>query len=191
MTARPTTRPRLRREDRREQILDAAANLLVAQGAAGVTMERLAEWAGVSKALPYSHFENSDAVLVALYERVVGELGRRILTALETADPETDRVALLVEVYLDAVRDIGPILGAVTAPGSRPSELADDDQRLGVRFLGDLLTTHFDVVAKQARVAAPILLSAATGAVSAWREGDGSRQDVEAITVAVFRAALS
>ena len=56
----------MRAEDRRDHLLDEAAAILVAHGAAVLTMERLAESAGVSKALPYKHFDNVQHVLVAL-----------------------------------------------------------------------------------------------------------------------------
>lgn len=186
-------RTRLRKEDRRDQLLDRAAQLLLDQGEAAVTMERLAERAGVSKALPYSHFENADAVLVAVYDRVVGELGRRLVEALEAIDPATprrERTTLLVRTYLDAVADIGPVLGVVTAPGSRAAELADADQRLGVRFLAELLTTQFAVDAARARLAAPVMLAIATGSVVAWLEGDGAREAIESLMVDLYEAAM-
>jgi len=160
-------------------------------GEGAVTMERVAEWAGVSKALPYSHFENSDDVLVALYAQVVGELGERIVSALEASDPESDRVPLLVATYFDAVADIGPILGAVTASGSRTSELADGDHKVGPRFVAKLLTKHFDVPREHARGAAPILLASLTGAVLAWRDRASSRAELERMVVAVMRALVA
>jgi AcrR family transcriptional regulator len=185
------SRSRLSRAARREQLLDAAAELLVEMGEGAVTMERVAEWAGVSKALPYSHFENSDDVLVALYSRVVGQLGERILAAIESSDPSTDRAPLLVATYFDAVADIGPILGAVTASGSRTAELADGDHKVGPRFVARLLTDHFGIPREPARAAAPILLASLTGAVLAWRDRASSRAELERMVVAVMRALVA
>lgn len=185
------SRSRLSRAARREQLLDAAARLLVEQGENAVTMERVAEWAGVSKALPYSHFDNSDDVLVALYAESVGELGRRIVEAIESSDPASDRVPLLIATYLDTVADLGPILGAVTAPGSRTSELADGDHKNGPRFLARLLTDRFGVPRARARGAAPILLASLTGAVLAWRDGAASRAELEAMVISVMRALIA
>jgi AcrR family transcriptional regulator len=187
VTADARIRARLSRGDRREQLLDATATLLVERGDGAVTMERVAEWAGVSKALPYSHFDNSDDVLVALYQRVVGELGERVVTALETSDPEDDRVALLVATYFDTVADLGPILGAVTAPGSRTSELGDGDRKVGPRFVARILTTYFDMPREHARGAGPILLGALTGAVLGWRDRAASRAELEALATAAIR----
>lgn len=188
MASGPKTRSRLSREARREQLLDAATKLLVAKGSTAVTMERLAEWAGVSKALPYVHFDNRDEVLVALYRRVVGELGQRVLRALETSEPGADKVAVVVRTYLDTVADLGPVLGAVTAPGSQSSALADGDKRVGPRFVSRILVDHFDLPRSRADAAAPILLAALTGAVASWVDRDGSRAQVEEMSIAVMRA---
>lgn len=188
MASGPKTRSRLSREARREQLLDAAARLVVDRGSTAVTMERLAEWAGVSKALPYAHFDNSDEVLVALYRRVVTELGQRVLDALESAEPGIDKVELVVRTYLDTVADLGPVLSAVTAPGSQSAALADGDQRIGPRFVARLLIDHFDLPRSRADAVAPILLAALTGAVAAWADRAGTRRQVEEMSVTVMRA---
>lgn len=188
--ASPTkTRSRLTRDARREQLLDAAARLLVERGAAAVTMERLAEWSGVSKALPYAHFDNSDEVLIALHRQVVSELGSRILDALASADHQTDRVPVVVRAYLDTVADLGPVLKAVTAPGSHSSELADRD-RVGPRFVARLLVEHFDVPQPRADAVAPVVLAAFTGAVAAWSDRVAKRAEVEEMSIAVLRALI-
>ncbi len=188
MAIKDQPRIRLSREARREQLLDAAADLLVDRGATAVTMERLAEWAGVSKALPYSHFENSDDVLVAVHDRVVRQLGSRVLDALENSGPDDDRVTIVVRTYLDTVADLGPILGAVTAPGSQTSRLADGDKRVGPRFVAALLRNHFAMSRADAKAVAPVLLAALTGAVAAWVDRAASRSRVEAMAVTVMRA---
>lgn len=154
-------------------------------------MERLAEWAGVSKALPYSHFENSDDVLVALYGRVVGELGARVLAAVESADGDDDRVAVVIAAYLDTVADLGPVLGAVTAPGSLTAELADGGKQVGPRFVRSLLVEQFAVDESRARAAAPILLAALTGAATAWATRDATRAQAESLSTTVLRALLA
>jgi AcrR family transcriptional regulator len=181
------TRIRLSREARREQLLDAAAQLLIERGATAVTMERVAEWAGVSKALPYSHFDNSDDVLVALYQRVVGALGQRVLDALHDPGSDDDRIALVVRVYLDAVAEQGPILRAVTTPGSRTSELADGERRVGPRFVARMLRDHFDLDEQRAKAVAPVLLAGLTGAVSAWADRVATRAQAEDMAVRVMR----
>lgn len=180
-------RIRLRKEDRREQLLDAAERLLVERGVGAVTMERLAEYAGVSKALPYSHFDNSDQVLVAVYRRVTTDLGQRILDALEASSEDDDRTSMIVRVYFDTVKELGPVLGVVSTPGSRVTELADSDGSVGIRFVVHLMDRYFGVDRSRAAAAAPIVLSSLSGAVKAWGSGKVSRRDVEPLCVEVMR----
>ena len=59
---------------RREQIIDAALRVVPQYGLHGVTMERIAEEAGVSAATLYWHFENKYDLLAAMVERMVGHL---------------------------------------------------------------------------------------------------------------------
>ena len=55
-------------------------------------MERLAAEAGVSKALPYKHFDNSEQVLAELYRReTVGARARGVAGARATHRPATTR----------------------------------------------------------------------------------------------------
>ena len=65
----PKRRTRLSPEVRRDQLLDAAAAVIAGEGTQAMTMERIAEGAGVSKALVYRYFANRSALLLELYER--------------------------------------------------------------------------------------------------------------------------
>src|SRR4051812_44173490 len=102
--------PRLPKMERREQLLDAAASIIVERGVAGITMERLAATAGVSKALPYAHFENADEVLAELYRREVTELGVAIVARAASAGPGIDRLIAAMHAYFDFVEARGAIL---------------------------------------------------------------------------------
>lgn len=54
----PAKRSYMRRNHRRRMLLDAAAELVVAQGWAALTMSALAERAGTSRQTVYHHFDN-------------------------------------------------------------------------------------------------------------------------------------
>ena len=73
--------PRLRRDQRRDQLLDSAAALLVERGPGAITMEGVAAEAGVSKALPYAHFDNATELLRQLRDRELDHLRDRLLAA--------------------------------------------------------------------------------------------------------------
>lgn len=56
-------------EDRKNQILDTAWRLMVAQGVTATSMSQLAAEAGISRVLLYRHYENRDAVVRDLLAR--------------------------------------------------------------------------------------------------------------------------
>src|SRR3546814_17407421 len=106
-----------------------------------MSMERLAAQAGVSKALPYKHFDNSESVLAALYRRETEALGVAVWRALGAAAPDADLPRLAIGVYLDEVHARGPVLAALSRPGPTIAAVADPGQagvifEVGVRSEG-------------------------------------------------------
>lgn len=67
-TRRPYA-PRLPPEQRREQLLDAALDVITHQGYAGISIEAIARLAGVTRPVVYDHFSNLGRLLHALVER--------------------------------------------------------------------------------------------------------------------------
>jgi AcrR family transcriptional regulator len=107
---RRTLRKRLSPADRKSQLLDSAASLIVAQGFLPVNMERLAEIAGVSKALVYSYFATPHELFNALLDREMsGLLQGGMATAAHVAD--LDQAAVLCAMlYFEYVARSGPLL---------------------------------------------------------------------------------
>ncbi len=175
-----TTAParRLSKPDRRQQLLDIAADLVTRSGTAAITMERVAERAGVSKALPYQHFTNAEHLLLALHTRELTYLGTRIVQAVNAAhsDPET-KLRAAIGVYFDVVAQRGVLLGILgretrTDPGASSID--------GTGFVADLLAETHGITGKRARILAEMILGALLGAVTAWGRGDAARATVQA-----------
>lgn len=181
--------PRLSREQRRAQLLDVAADLLVRQGAQAVTMERLAEWAGVSKALPYSHFDNSNAVLLALRNRENRRLAERLWQVAATA-AVGGRTAAVTAAFFDAVENSSDLLGVLTGPGAIVAGPDEARQREGAEFVVRLLETHFSMTHQRATAVGPVLLGAFIGAADGWGGGDMDRHTAEHLVLSVFRTLL-
>jgi AcrR family transcriptional regulator len=104
-TRRPYA-PRLPPEQRREQLLDAALDVITHQGYAGISIEAVARLAGVTRPVVYDHFPNLGRLLHALVEREE----RWALAQLEQvvpADPGSARPPELlvqgVDRFLEAV----------------------------------------------------------------------------------------
>lgn len=183
MTTAEVRSRRLTRADRRDQLLDVAAELVVERGAASITVEGLAARAEVSKALPYSHFDNADHVLIELYRREIGRIGARITEVVaDVGDPES-KVRAVVHAYFGEVAERGAILSILTGPGSLVPHLADRGRRSENRFFAELLERHLAVAPERAPLVAAVVLGALGGAIDAWAKGRASRTAAEAAVV--------
>jgi AcrR family transcriptional regulator len=92
-------RQRLSPADRRAQLLAVGARLFAAHPYDDVTMEQVAEAAGVSRALLYRHFPSKHALFAAVYR----EAADRLLagTRLDPADSLVDQLRQGMDVHLD------------------------------------------------------------------------------------------
>lgn len=86
--------------ERVERILDAAAQLVVSDGADALSTRRVAELAGVPVASLYQYFADRDAILLALVERDIAEMDAQV--AADLADLEVLSVRSVVETTMRA-----------------------------------------------------------------------------------------
>jgi AcrR family transcriptional regulator len=94
-------RTRLAREERREQIVDAAAEVFQGRDPAEVTFEEIADAAGVSRALVYNYFGDRHGLLEAVYRRNIAVLSEGITKALVTTRGRREALAASVRVHLE------------------------------------------------------------------------------------------
>jgi AcrR family transcriptional regulator len=80
--AAPTSGRRLRRAERREQLLAAATQAFARAGFAATSLEDIAEAAGISRVLLYRHFESKTDLYRAVLDRAIA----RLTTAVGTRD---------------------------------------------------------------------------------------------------------
>lgn len=182
-----TTSPaRLSKADRRHQLLDAAAQLLTERGAAGLTMEGLAAAAGVSKALPYAHFDNADAVQVALYQREVFHLGAAVLDAVEPAPRGDGQIMAAIGAYFDFVGERGAVLSVLMASHAREAL----DPEVGPTFVGQLLLDNFDLDPGGVNQLGALIIGCLTTATAMWSQRLGNRSAIEATVTAFVLAGI-
>jgi len=100
--------PRLPREERREQLLDAALALIAEHGYGGASMEAVAREADISKTVVYDAFGDRHGMLKALLEREQERVLTAIAAAMPTPPLSGDPAELLKAGFtavLEAVRD--------------------------------------------------------------------------------------
>ena len=108
-------RTRLAPEARREQILDAAMKLVVAEGIAAASMKRVAREIGVSETLAFTYFSSRAVMLAELARRELAEMERIRKARVAGADTRRSQVALSTSAYLEQIETRGSVLHALLA----------------------------------------------------------------------------
>ena len=90
-------------------LLTATERLLLSEGLEGTTSQRIAELAGVSIGSLYQYFPTSLAVLRALLERHLEEIGGEIAEAMGVATDPADLVEKVLGAFLHAKQQRGAL----------------------------------------------------------------------------------
>lgn len=113
-----TKRPYLATDDRRRQLLDAAARLFAREGYAGLTMVALAAEAGVSRRLVYDHFPDLASLYTAFFDDRAARYLAVIGAAVEAADDTTSAfVAAYGQLLAMPLEDQRAVRVLVADPG--------------------------------------------------------------------------
>jgi AcrR family transcriptional regulator len=84
----------------RERLLAAADSLFRQRGFADVSMQQIAEAAGVTKAAPYYHFKDKEELLAEVFVRVMERHRAGVLDRFAGDDPFPSRLERVVEFLL-------------------------------------------------------------------------------------------
>ncbi|HTD51291.1 MAG TPA: TetR/AcrR family transcriptional regulator [Acidimicrobiia bacterium] len=204
MTSRGATRTtspepleprRLSRTERRDALIDAARALAASGDIADISMESVAEEAGVSRPLVYKHFANADEILAAVYRREAELLHQQLAAEVEAAPTLEAMFAALVRGSLAAAADRGPVFAALRAAGAWNPELRReqrDRDAVTVRGFTRRATRDLDLDHEDARAAIGILLGAIDAVLAQWRRDptEEHAQLLEVLYLAMVRGAL-
>jgi AcrR family transcriptional regulator len=118
------------RQRRLTRILGAAEELFAAHGFAKTTVDEIAAAAGVSKGLVYDHYPSKEALLGAVWDRLVAAWTEAVRTSKFPEGSIADAIGELLRISLEYVRD-NPLLRRIIAldpgaliPGGRESQVA-------------------------------------------------------------------
>jgi AcrR family transcriptional regulator len=98
-------RKRMPADARRQTILDAALEGFSKRGLDGVSLDDVAERAGISKALIYEHFASKRDLHDAVLEASHDELVARVLDAIADAEDPEQRLRLGLDAFLRFVEE--------------------------------------------------------------------------------------
>jgi len=185
---------RLTRAERRDQLLDSASAIVSEAGFEGVTMEGVAARAGVSKALPYQHFENSADLISALRDRELAWLTARVVEAVVPAAGLEGKVTAAVHAWFEAAKDHAGTLATFlrwlpqfeVAVHKQPSKQTPFDW-----FLAEVFEREVGLPRRQARVAQRFVVMGLVGALDAWTEGHAGQAAIERQVAAMIIASVT
>lgn len=190
----PSPRRRLQPDQRRNELLDVASDIVSEQGQGALTLQRLAATAGVSNGLVYRYFTNRADVLLALLEAHWSVLDEELSRTGSGAESFEDLVRSWSRAYLDAIRRRGP---AFRRLNYEPSVEPLVEQRRRVRRMQFLevfaanYRGHLGLTSDEARTAAVMLLGAIEAAAEQMVSMRLDAEMVEDIQVALVMDGLT
>ncbi|MBJ3814708.1 TetR/AcrR family transcriptional regulator [Shimwellia pseudoproteus] len=113
---------RLRKEDRRVQLLEVARGIVRQQGTEALTLGYLAERACVTKPIPYDHFGDREGLLMALYQDFSDTQLKKFRATLAVDNKTLENtIRFFSAAYIDCAISAGPETGPIAAAlsGSR------------------------------------------------------------------------
>ena len=186
---------RLTRADRRDALLDAAVELVVTGDADAVSMEAVAERAGVSRPLVYKHFANRGELLAAVYQREATLLHRELAAEVGAAATVEGMFRTLIRGALQAAAQRGHVFSALRSAGGRSHELRREQRGRdveNVRAFAGRAMRELGLDRRRATATTATLLAAIDPVLTQWRLRPTADQAqlLEAIYVGMVRGAL-
>jgi len=153
---------RLRGEDRRTALVDAAAALVAEGGVDAVSMESVASRADVSRPLVYKHFANRHELLAAVYRREMAAAEAIVVEAVGRAEGFEPKIRAMIRSILESVPIYAPIFTPLERAGVRDAAYRKEQRarnRRTVRFFARLATAEYGLGEAEAKAATAVLLS--------------------------------
>lgn len=128
---------KLPKQERREQLLDCAQEMVRDEGTEALTLARVAERAGVTKPVAYDHFGTREALMVALFRRIDDRQTTILVETLKATAGRLDAIAATIAAaYMNCALEVGTEWYALSA-ALKGSEAMETVQReLVARYVG-------------------------------------------------------
>lgn len=191
-------RHRLSSSDRREQMLDVAAQMIRTEGVGALTLARLALAAGVTKPIAYQHFETREGLLSALYQRLGHhheQAAAASLASLPSGKASAELAAGIVAgATIDCILENGDSYSAIIAA------LAASPQggEMGAVLRRDIVHAYAHVLQRASGCSHDLALGLARALIGAGEalaaavcEGEANRDDAVALLRTMLTAGIA
>jgi AcrR family transcriptional regulator len=158
-----------------------AGEILLASGFDALTMEGVAQRAGVSKGLGYAYFSNAEDLALALHEREVAAVFRRVEAAMQGQAGFDERVRRALAAYFDVVEERGVLFAMLETQLTSGRRKRSARRRLGsfLSFWSQEIAAELGVGSLLSTALAGVVLSTADFCARTWRAGRLSRAEAE------------
>ncbi|MGV9709395.1 TetR/AcrR family transcriptional regulator [Gordonia sp. NPDC003424] len=155
---------------RRDEILDAAAQLFAERGYAGVGVDDIGAAVGITGPSVYKHFSSKLAILLGIGQRSAARLEAGVMAAYATTADPAKLLALLVDSYVNVIAStpdlsVGFNNAYALAGQATASDLLDIQRRYVGRWMDLLMAADPEITREQAGVAVHAALSIVNDAI--------------------------
>lgn len=114
----------------KDGIYEAAVHVLMEHGSDGLTMDRVAETAGVAKGSLYNYFQGKRDLVQFIHAKIVGPAKRFIVEMQESSEPAAQRLGAIVRMWLEHFSQNRGIC-ELLFKDARMQEMLDEPKRAG------------------------------------------------------------
>lgn len=191
-----TTGGRLQSSARRDALLNAAVALVKSKGVRQVSMEAVAEHAGVSRPLVYKHFANRDELLAAAYRREASKLHSDLASEVAASTSVEQMYLALLRGSIRATEERGQIFAALGAAGGWNRDIRREQRsrnRDTVRAFAAVAARQYGLELQRSKSVTSVLLGSLDAVLAQWRldPTDASRKILEETYQAMVVGAYS
>ena len=168
----PAEAGRLNGAERRESLIDTTARIVVERGVEAVSMETVAEAAGVSRALVYKHFANRSEMLAAVYRREAVLLHEDMAAEVRSADSLEGMFRALIRASFRVSAKRGALFAALRSAGAWNRELRTEQRardRQTVKAFAARAAREYSIPLSEAQRATAMLLGSIDSVMVQWR----------------------
>jgi AcrR family transcriptional regulator len=157
---------------RRDALLDAAVELIAAGDVDDVSMEAVAERAGVSRPLVYKHFANRHELLSAVYRREAAAVHEELSAQVVAAGTVEEMFRTLVRGSLRVAAERGHLFAVLRSAGGWTQTIRNQQRardRNTVKAFSARAARQYGLERREVAPATAVLLGAIDSVVAQWR----------------------
>lgn len=184
---------RMSTDDRRDHLLDVAARVIVTEGVAATSMEKVAIEAGVSKPLVYKYFDNRKDLLSNLLLR---EFPAFHMRPLEIGPDESfaNVIRRTTMAFIDRYIDNGILIERLMnepAVAHQTLRLQEKGRQHTVQVFGELFVREHGVSLKEGVLAAELFMGVTLFAAKRLARDNSRYDEIVEMVVQIIVAAIS